>query len=267
MHRFSVSLVLVGLSAFCFGQLDTKPLIEDVGVDEHLGETIDLDLTFWDEEGKEVTLRELTAGEVPVVIAPVYYTCPSLCSLVLNGVRDLLKETTLTPGEHFKVVNVCIDPENTPEIAAEKKNNYLNTLPEPEAVRDHWTFLTGQKENIEKATDQLGFRYKWVNDQYSHASVIMLVSPEGKITRYIYGIKYNPRDFRLAVVEASQGKVGNTVDRILMYCFRYDPLAGKYVPVAQRIMKLGAFLSLLMLVAFMSFLWVKEFHKKRRLHV
>jgi len=265
MHKVLIFLSIFCLSQGLFGQLDTKPLIDEVGVDEHLGETLDLDLTFVDETGKTVALRELIDGDLPVVIAPVYYSCPNLCTLVLNGVRDLINETSLKLGDQYRVINISIDPTNTPELAAEKAANYYETLNEPESGKANWHYLTGTEENVARVMDQIGFRYKWINDQYSHASVIVLASPEGLITRYIYGVKYNARDFRLAMVEASAGTVGSTLDKVLIYCFKYDPLAGKYVPIARRIMRIGALITLLLLAAFVIFLWSKELLNKRRL--
>ncbi len=265
MHRFPILMSIFCITQMLFAQLDTKPLIEEVGVDEHLGEVIDLNLTFVDETGKTVALRDLIKGDMPVVIAPVYYSCPNLCTLVLNGVRDLINETSLKLGEQYRVINISIDPENTPELAAEKAANYYETLNDPESGKAEWHYLTGTEENIVRVMDQIGFRYKKANDQYSHASVIVLASPKGLITRYIYGVQYNARDFRLAMVEASAGKVGSTLDKVLIYCFKYDPLAGKYVPVAQRIMKIGALITLLLLAGFVTFLWSRELLIKRRL--
>ena len=267
MEKYFWGLILFCWTSFAHAQLDTKPLIEDVGIDENLGGVLDLDLTFTNREGQPVTLRELVEGEIPTVIVPVYYSCPSLCTLVLNGVRDLINASNLELGRHYQVVNISIDPENTPPLAREKAANYYATLEDAGPAREHWHYLTGEQAQITKVMDQIGFRYKKIGDQYSHASMIALVSPEGKITRYLYGVRYESRDFRLAVVEASEGKVGSTMDRLLVYCFQYDPLAGKYVPVAQRIMKVGALISLLLLAGFLVLLWTKELINKRRLHV
>lgn len=258
MQKRLIFLILLCLPTLLFGQLDAKPLVEDVGIDEHLGDQLDLDLTFTNQQGKTIALRDLINGDRPTVIVPVYYSCPNICTAILGGVRDLLDESDLVLGKHWQVVNISFDPTNTAELAAEKANNYYATLKDPEPARENWQFLTGDEENIKKVMDQIGFKYKWVNDQYSHASIIVVVSPTGKITRYFYGVQFQPRDMRLAVIEASAGKVGNTLERMLVYCFRYDPIQGKYVPYAWRIMRIGGLLTLIMLAGLLVFLWSKK---------
>ncbi|CAM2006463.1 SCO family protein [Acanthopleuribacter pedis] len=251
-----------GLSLPLFAQLDTKPLIEDVGVDEKLGQRINLAQTFTDRHGNPVTLGDLFTDGKPVIIAPVYYSCPQLCTLVLNGVRNLINDMTLTLGEDYRVVNICIDPDNTPEMAADKAKNYIGTLDRPEPADKNWFFLTGNSQVIENAMDQIGFRYKKVDEQYNHASVIVLVSPQGVISRYVYGVTYPAKDVRLGLVEAAEGKVGTTLDKVLIYCFRYDPLAGKYVKDAMNLMRLGSGLSLLAMLVIGFFLWRSELLNK-----
>jgi protein SCO1/2 len=244
-----------------------KPLVEDVGIDEKLGETVDLNLELVNRQGETVRLGDLLAGEMPTILAPVYYSCPGLCTLVLNGVREVIRDMDLQLGLDYQVLNVSFDPTNTPALAAAKADNYYRTLSEADAraAREHWYFLTGKAEAVAALMDQIGFRYKYVNDQYSHASAIVLLSPEGKITRYLAGINFPPKDTKLAVVEASGGQVGSPIDRVLTYCFRYDPLAGKYVPYAWGIMRIGAGASLILLLVGSFFLWKSEFFNKRRL--
>ena len=248
-----------------FAQLDSQPLIEDVGVEEHLGETINLDLEFTNRFGEKVTLGQLIQVNRPTILAPVYYSCPGLCTLVLNGVARLVNDLEFQMGTDYQVINISFDPTNTPDLAKEKAGNYYRTLNDAKAAESHWHFLTGQQENIAQFTQAIGFNYKKANDQYSHASVLVLVSPQGKITRYLYGVDYPGKDVRRALVEASQGKVGNTLDKMLMYCFRYDPLAGKYVPYAWGIMRIGAGLTLLIMLVGGFFLWKSDLLKKRRL--
>ncbi len=257
-------LMLVGLSSSLMAQLDTKPLIEDVGIDERLGETIDLSLTFHDRNGRKVTLDELLDDEKPTIFAPVYYTCPSLCTLILDGSRDLINELDLELGNDYRVVNVSFNPDNTPELARDKAAGYIATLNDPEPA-DHWYFLTGDEDAITRFMSGIGFRYKKIEDLYSHASVVVLASPEGKITRYVYGVDYDPKTVRMALVEAADGKVGTTLDRILIYCFKYDPLAGKYVPYAWGIMRIGAGASAIVLLGLVIILWKAELTRKRRL--
>jgi len=259
-----ITCVLGGLPCLTFAQLDTKPLIEDVGIDERLGNTIDLDLEFRDRNGRALELSDLLDDEKPTIFVPVYYTCPNLCTMILDGTRDLINELQLQLGVDFRVVNVSFDPSNTPELARQKAENYIATLRDPRPA-DHWYFLTGEADRIEAFMDSIGFRFKKIEDLYSHTSVLVLASPEGKITRYVYGVDYDPKTVRMALVEAADGKVGSTLDRILIYCFKYDPLAGKYVPYAWGIMRIGAAASALVLVALVITLWRAELMRKRRL--
>ncbi|MDJ0835098.1 MAG: SCO family protein [Acidobacteriota bacterium] len=257
--------ILIGLLPLgAFAQLDTKPLIEDVGIDEHLGELVDLELEFTDRNGKQVRLAELLEDEKPTIFAPVYYTCPSLCTLILDGQRDLINELELQLGVDYRVVNISFNPENTPELARDKANNYIATLRDPRPA-DHWYFLTGKAGHIQRFMNAVGFRYKKIDELYSHASVLVLTSPKGKITRYIYGVQFDPKTVRMALIEASDGKVGSTLERMLIYCFKYDPLAGKYVPWAWGFMRIGAAASALTLLVLVVILWKAESTRKRRL--
>jgi len=246
-------------------QLDTKPLVENVDVDEKLGDHIDLSLKFNAADGREVALSELIDGSLPTVITPVYYSCPGLCTLVLNGVQQLVNASDLRLGEQYQIISVSFNTEDTVELAAKKAKNYYRAVSEPELAAKHWHFLTGSPENVNKLMDQIGFRYKRVGDEFSHPSVLALISPDGLITRYLYGVNYPVKDFRLSMVEASNGTVGSTLDKVLIYCFRYDPLAGKYVPYAWGIMRLGALLTLVFLAGLAAVLWRREWLNKRRL--
>ncbi|CAM2066113.1 SCO family protein [Sulfidibacter corallicola] len=239
-------------------QLDTKPLIEDVGVDEQLGEHVNLSLTLTDQHGKQVRLSEYFGDGKPVVLAPVYYSCPQLCTLVLNGVRDLIDDLPLELGEDYRVINVSFDPENTPELAASKAANYYQSTKNPTTSAENWHFLTGEAPAVENLMNQIGFRYKKVDDQYSHTSVIVLLSPKGVITRYVYGVTYPAKDVRLGLVEAAEGKVGSTIDKVLIYCFKYDPKAGKYVKDAMNMLRAGGVLTLLVMLVAGFFLWRSE---------
>lgn len=263
-------LILLALAMGCVfaqAQEDATSLVEDVGVTEHLGDTIDLNLKFTDRHGKELSLKELVNGDKPTILVPVYYSCPGLCTAVLSSVHDLIKNVSLNLGEEYQVVNVSFDPTNLPMLAKAKAENYRSTLPaaERQAAKAAWYFLTGQQENITTLMNQIGFRYKYVNDQYSHAAVLVVLSPEGKITRYLQGVGMTPRDVKLAVIEASGGTVGSPLDRALSMCFRYDPLAGKYTPLAWTILRIGGVLTLIFMSAVGWYLWKSEFLKKRRL--
>ena len=215
--------------------------MKDVGIDEHLGAQIPLDLRFRDENGAEVTLASLFPGDRPAVLSLNYSDCPMLCTLVLNGLVDGLEEMPWTPGREFDVISVSIDPLETPQRARLTKQKYLRNYGRPETAGG-WHFLTGTQENIKRLADAVGFRYKYVekDKQYVHAAVIMICTPQGRMSRYLYGVQFPEQTLRLSLVEAGEGKVGSTMDKVLLFCFHYDAEAGRYGPVARNLMKLGA---------------------------
>jgi protein SCO1/2 len=212
--------------------------LREVGIDQKLDGQLPLDLTFRDEGGREVRIEEYFRGR-PVILAPVYYECPMLCNQVLNGLTESLKAVSLDAGDEFEVIAVSFDPRETPSLAAAKKESYVRRYGRMGADAG-WHFLTGDKESIARLTDAVGFRYRWdaATNQFAHASAVMVLTPRGKISRYFYGIDYAPSDLRLGLVEASEGKVGSPVDQLLLYCFHYDPVTGKYGAAVMNVMKL-----------------------------
>ena len=215
-------------------------MLENVGIDQRLGEQLPLDLTFRDESGAVVRLGDYF-GKKPVVLTLVYYSCPMLCNQVLNGMTSALDVVSFDIGKEFEVVTVSFDPRETPELARAKKATYIDWYKRPGAA-DGWHFLTGAKASIDKLTEAAGFHYKFdaATNQFVHASGIMLATPEGRLARYFYGIEYAPKDLRLGLIEASEKKIGNPVDRLLLYCYHYDPASGKYGAVAMNILRLAA---------------------------
>lgn len=214
-------------------------LLEDVGIDQRLGERLPLDAEFLDESGNHVRLGDYF-GKKPVVLALVYYTCPMLCNQVLNGLTSGLDVLSFDIGKEFEVVTVSFDPRETPELARSKKQTYMDWYKRPGAA-EGWHFLTGDRSSIEKLTEAVGFHYKYdaATNQFIHASGIMLATADGKLARYFYGIEYAPKDLRFGLIEASQNKIGNPVDRLLLYCYHYDPASGKYGAVAINILRLA----------------------------
>jgi protein SCO1/2 len=219
--------------------------LQKVGFDQRLNEQVPLDLVFRDETGKAVKLGDYF-GEKPVILVLAYFKCPMLCTLVLNGVVQGLRDMSLTPGEDFRVLTVSFDPRETPEMAAKKKENYITAYGRPGAA-EAWHFLTANPQApsppgyvpaisgpsnpaIDALTKAVGFRYVYdeKQDQFNHTSGIMILTPSGKISRYFYGIHFPGRDLRLGLIEASANKIGSPVDQILLYCFHYDPAVGKY---------------------------------------
>ena len=207
-------------------------VLKQVGIDQRLNNQIPLDLTFRDESGREVRLGDYFKKGRPVLLTLVYYECPMLCNQVLNGVVGTLGAVTFTPGKEFEIVTVSFDPREGPELAARKKESYLKRY-RRENADVGWHFLTGDKADIEALARAVGFRYVWdeQSKQFAHASAVMVATPGGRLSHYFYGIEYSPKDLRLAVVEASEGKVGSPVDALILYCYHYDPAAGRFAPV------------------------------------
>ena len=239
---------------------ETLPSVfDDVGIDERLGEALPLETVFRDEEGREVRLGDYFDGSRPVAMNLVYHECPMLCSLLLTEFTRTLQEMEWQPGAEFEVVTVSFSATEDPAIASRAKEKYLAQLGRPEAGSG-WHFLTGEDESIRALADALGFRYRWVEStrEFAHPAALIFASGEGLITRYIHGMGYPPADVRKALVEASEGRVGTAVDRILLYCYRYDANANSYVLHARNLMKLGGFLTLLLLATGLALFWRRE---------
>jgi protein SCO1 len=210
-------------------------MVQGVGIDQNLNAQIPLDLTFKDETGQAVRLGQYFRGK-PVVLALVYYECPGLCDLILNGLSHVMGETSLNVGSDYEVVTVSFNPKDSWQLADAKKANYIEKYNRPGA-KEGWHFLTGQPDAIKTLTETVGFHYNYdpINKQFAHASAIMILTPEGKIARYFYGIEYKPRDFRLGLVEASANKIGTTADQVVLFCYHYDPMTGKYGMTVKRV--------------------------------
>jgi protein SCO1 len=228
-----------------------KPsILREVGYDQRLGEPVPLDLVFRDEAGRPVALRSLFRGRA-VVLSLVYYECPMLCTLTLNGLGSALSVLTFDVGKEFDVVTVSFEPKETPPLAAAKKKAYLARYRRPGAA-EGWHFLTGDAPAIAALTRAVGFRYAWDAEtrQYAHPAGLVVLTPDGRIARYMYGVEYAPRDLRLALVEASRLRIGNPVDTVLLYCYRYDPARGRYAASVLRMVRLGGILTVLGLGSF-----------------
>jgi len=240
-------------------------VLHGVTIAQHLNEQLPLDSTFVDETGKAVKLGQYFDGKHPVLLALVYYKCPILCSEELKGLTGALEMVSYRPGKDFQIVAISIDPTETPAIAASKKREYVTYYGHPESASG-WHFLTGKKDQIDLVAQAVGFRYVWDPEvqQYAHASGIMLLTPQGRVAQYYYGIEYAPRDIQLGLVEASQGKIGNVVDQVLLYCFHYDPRQGRYGPVIFNILRLSALVTVLLLGGFMLFMFRRDALAARR---
>ena len=242
------------------------PVLKDVGVDQLLNSQVPLDLEFKDETGRSVKLQDY-AGDKPIVLSLVYYNCPQLCSLTLNGLMNVLKTLPMKAGKDFISLTVSFDPKETPELAAEKRNTYLQKLANPE-LNDGWHFLTGDEKNTLELAKSVGFRFVWdpVSKQYAHSSALIVITPQGKISRYFYPSdvlsNFEPRDIRFGVVDASAGKVGSLADQVILYCYQYDPNRGTYGLVLMRIMRVFAVITIISIAALILYLRHKTKQKE-----
>lgn len=237
----------------------TPGRLQGVGVEERLGELLPRDIPFRDADGRAVVLGDYLDGERPVLLNLVYHNCPMLCNLVLDGLYQTLRGMEWVPGSEFDVVTVSFAADETPAMARRQKDKYIEALGKPAAAAG-WHFLTGSQAAIDRLTGAIGFEYRWddYQQQYAHPAMLLFVSGEGMISRYLYGLEYAPRDVRTALVEASNGKVGSALDRVILYCFQYDADANSYVPVALNMMKLGGMLTLLVLGLVLFIFWRRE---------
>lgn len=233
--------------------------LKGIQIEEHLNLKLPLDLAFTDENGQAVTLGQYFDGKRPVILTLVYFGCPMLCGLVSNAQMDAMKQITdWTPGEQYQAVTVSFDPRETRELAAMKKQNYVNEWGKPEAAKG-WHFLTGRQDEITKLAAAVGFRYRWdeKTKQFAHAPAIMVVTPDGRMSRYLHGVGYDPKVLRLSLVEAAEGRIGTTTDHVLLYCFQYDPTRGAYTLAARNLMTAGAGLTVLAMTAWLVPAWVR----------
>lgn len=249
----------LSLAVLAIAKDPEKPrALEGVGVDEKLGQSIDLNLEFMGTDGYPKALKSYFGQGRPVILNLVYYSCPMLCNLVLNGQTSVLREIPWTPGKEYDVVTISIDPTETWNLAANKKQTVLASFDRP---APGWHFLADHQGNVKKVADQVGWRYKYDErtSQYAHSSAIMILTPEGKVSRYLYGIKYKPRDVRMALAEATEEKIGPmTAEKLLLWCYHYDPQAGTYVVFAENVMKGGGVLTVLAIGLFLWRMWSGE---------
>jgi protein SCO1/2 len=237
-----------------------KPsILDQVGLDQRLNQQVPLNLTFNDETGQAVQLQQYF-GAKPVILIMVYYQCPMLCTQVLTGFTGAMNGIVrFNIGREFDVVTVSIDPRDTPQDAAKAKKTYIQRYRRAGAEQG-WHFLTGKKDQIDALAQAVGFRYAWDPQiqQYAHASGIMLLTPDGRVSQYYYGIEYAPRDIQLGLIEASKGKIGNVVDQVLLYCYHYDPRQGKYGAAIFNVLRLSALATVLMVGGFMVIMFRRD---------
>lgn len=241
-------------------------LLDQIGIDQRLNEQVPLNLPFRDEQGSDVRLGDFF-GDKPVILTLVYYECPMLCTEILNGLVRSLKVLSFDVGKEFEVVTVSFNPAETPSLALTKKQMYLSDYGRPEA-RDGWHFLTGDEDAIRQLTEAVGFRYVYLpeENQYAHASAIVILTPTGRVSRYFYGIDYPTRDVRLGLVEAAEHRIGSVADQLVLLCLHYDPTTGKYGVVIMNVLRLAGLLTVAVLGTFMTAGFLRDRRQARRAH-
>lgn len=246
------------LSVQVNAQSYTENLQQRIGIDQKLGDQLPLDLPFVDSDGNPVHLRDYF-GDKPIILSLVYFDCPMLCTQVINSLLRAMNVLSFGAGTEFDVLTISIDPGETPELANAKKIEYLKNYRGREGSTG-WHFLTGDQQQIDQLAAAVGFRYEYdePTDQYIHASGIMVLTPEGKLARYFYGIDYPPRDLRWGLVEAADGAIGNPVDQLLLLCYSYDPMTGKYGLYIRNSLRIGGLATILALGSFIVVMLRRE---------
>jgi protein SCO1/2 len=272
---FTRAIILAGLVfwiSFDAMSVEMPTGVQDVGITEHLGNEVQIKkLNFTDEKGEKVHLSDYFKKNHPVILVLVYYKCPHLCNLLLNGLVMSLANLTWTVGDQFEVVAVSVDPHETPLLAKDKKANYLDTYHRIKSgikvgtksdikSDDGWHFLVGEEDQIRELASEIGFNYKYDEEgkQYAHAASLFILTPSGRIARYIYGVTYDIKQLRLSLLEAANGKIGNVVDQILLFCFHFDPSKNSYTLSVWRVVQAILALQVIVLFFVLLTLWKKD---------
>ena len=238
--------------------IDRPAPLKEVGIDQKLNSQLPLDAHFRDEAGRDVRLGDYF-GKRPVVMALAYYDCPMLCTQILNGMVRSLKTLTFEPGQEYDVLVISFDPRERPPLAAQKKASYLREFGRPETSAS-WHFLTGDMKPIKELTSAVGFRYVYDvhTSQYAHASAIYVVTPDGRMSRYFYGIEFSPKDIRLGLIEAAKNRIGSPVDQLILYCYHYDPSTGKYTPLETIILRVAGAATVFAMGGFITLMLIRD---------
>jgi protein SCO1/2 len=253
-----IAVAALRAASLCAQQLPAPEILREVSITQRLNAQVPLQLAFRDEAGKTVHLSDYF-HEKPVVLSLVYFDCPALCTEVLNGELRTFKAMSLDLGKDFEAVTVSFEPKDSPELAKAKRDVYAGQYGRPGAATA-WHFLTGAQDSIGALTEAVGFRYAYdpSGRQYAHAAAMIVLTPEGRIARYFYGVLYPPRDVRFGLVEASEGKIGTPTDHVLLYCYQYDPMTGKYGLVVMNVVRAAGILTVLALGIFMLVMFRRE---------
>lgn len=267
------SLLWILISAVAAGAATTQPAdnvpeaMREAGVVENLNGQVPLDTHFVDEDGQEVVLKDYFSKDRPVILTFNYYRCPMLCTLQLNGLIDALRRMEWQPGEQFEIVTMSIDPRETKNLARIKKQNYIKDYGRPAAAAGWHFLISPDGSQIKSVADAVGFHYQYDadTDQYAHPACAVVCTPNGRISRYLNGVMFEPRTLRLAVVEAGEGKIGSAWDQALLFCYQYDPTKGAYTPAAWNLMRLGGALTVVILGIVLLTFWLRD--AKRHKHM
>jgi len=265
MHKLKLiaSIVLVFMlfsSEFVLAITDARD-VKDIGIDEKLGDALPEDITIIDENNNPVLFKDLLSTDTPTVLNLVYYSCPKLCNFATDGLLQVINETdSLNIGKDYKVLTVSFDPEDSTELAASKALKYRSSVKTGEQTEDSWPFFTADEENIERLTQSVGFKYKIDGDEFAHPAALTVLTPEGKVSRYLYGIQHIPNDFRLSLLEASKGEIGTSqlLNKVLLFCYGFDPVGKKYALQALNVVKAGGVITLLSLCVGLTYFWRRE---------
>lgn len=247
-----------GVASYAAALEKPETELPQASVSTKLGTQIDIDRSFRSSSGEEKPLRDFMLPGRPAIIMPVYFNCARMCSLTLNGMSKALNELDLGLGEDFQVIAISFDPTETAELADERAELLRSQYRNPDQAKSGWQFLVGNKENVELIMQQLGFHYIRDKGEFAHAAAVMLLTPSGQISQYFTGIEFPAKDLRLALVEASQGRIGNVIDHVMLFCFRFDQTKGRYTWAAFNLMRAGGALTLLLLGSLIVYLWRRE---------
>ena len=253
-------LLLLFSASHVFAITDSRD-VKDIGIDEKTGVFIPGDIRFTTENNQEVELKDFFNPSKPVILNLVYFGCPRLCNFATGGLVQVMNEqNSLEIGKDFKVLTVSFDPKDTPELSGAKASKYREMVKHGDPGMENWIFLTSDAENIRRLTEAVGFRYKVDGDEFAHASALIILTPEGKISRYLPGIQYEPGDFRLSLLEASQGRIGSSemLNKLMLFCYEFDPIGKKYALKALNVVKAGGVVTLLSICGALTYFWRRE---------
>ena len=256
-----LALLILTISAVVCGALTNEADVKDIGVNEKLGDAIPLDLKFFDEDGNQIFLGDLLKDGKPLILSLAYFSCPKLCSLTLNGTLESINAlSSLYLGRDLKLATLSFNPIEKPDIARKKAVKYRGKLKKEQSAEKKWLFLTGDEDNISKLTQAVGFKYKKDGEEFAHPTTLIFITPDGRISRYLYGVRFEPKEMKLSLLEASDGKIGSSevLNKVLLFCYEFDPVGKRYALQALKIVKAGGVITLISLGLFLTYYWKKE---------